>query len=506
MAEKKLEELLKGLDYKIINGAANVTVAGLDYDSRQCSPGTLFFCIPGFKVDGHDFVPEALARGASVIVVERPVKAPEGVTVVQVANARLAMGLISAEFYEWPTKKVSIAGVTGTNGKTSVAFLIDALHREMGKCSGLLGTVENRIGDELAAVKRTTPEALDLQMLLARMVEKGCSHAVMEVSSHAVHLKRIAGCLFHAALFTNLTQDHLDFHKSMDEYFDSKKKLFIDYIADGGFAILNADDPASEKIAAEAKGNIVRFSVNDSSADVFAEDVKSTLDGISYRIVSKFADAFDVVSPLMGAFNVYNTLTMAAYGLATGASPQVISETMKKMSGVPGRFQRIDEGQPFRVFVDYAHTPDGMLNILKSARKICKGRLVVVFGAGGDRDKTKRPLMGAVAAENADFAVITSDNPRTEDPDTIIDQIELGVEQAMVKGRATKRFKYKVERDRYAAIRFAIRNAEDDDVIIIAGKGHEDYQIFKDRTIFFDDREVAKNLLKEMAADGPDKN
>lgn len=502
MESKSLKQLLAGVEHRIESGSDAVEIAALAYDSRECSPGTLFFCIPGYKVDGHEFVPEALARGASALIVERSVDAPEGVTVVRVTDSREAMGLISANYFGWPSRALNLVGVTGTNGKTSVAFLIDALHREQGKCSGLLGTVENRIGDEMAAVKRTTPEAFDLQALIARMVEKKCSAAIMEVSSHAVFLKRIAGCAFNAAIFTNLTQDHLDFHKDMDEYFAAKKELFTDYLSDEGVSLLNSDDPAAKIIANGAKGKTIRYAVIDPAAEVRAEKVKCTLDGISYTVVSTLAEPFDIESPLMGMFNVYNTLAMVAYGLSQGASAEIIARTLKSMNGVPGRFERINEGQPYRVFVDYAHTPDGLLNILRAAREICRGRLVVVFGAGGDRDRSKRPLMGAAAAQNADFVIVTSDNPRTEDASRIVDQITLGIEQALLKNSVPPSFKYIVEPDRFAAIRYAIENAQDDDVIIIAGKGHENYQIFKDRTIFFDDREVARNLIKERTAHG----
>ncbi len=497
MKPKILKELLGGLEYTLDGGSADVEISSLAYDSRECSPGTLFFCVPGYNVDGHDFVAEALTRGASALVAERAVEAPPEITVVRAASSRKAMGMMSAAFFAHPSRKMKLAGVTGTNGKTSVAFMIDALHREEGKCVGLLGTVENRIGDEVSAVKRTTPESIDLQTLLARMLERNCSNAVMEVSSHAVTLKRISGCSFSAGLFTNLTQDHLDFHKSMEEYFDAKKCFFTEYLAPDGVAILNVDDPAGRTIANELKGCVVRYAVNEATAEVRAEDVKCTLRGISYRVAGSMCEPFRIESSLMGMFNVYNTLATVAYGLSQGIGAEVIAGTLKNMKGVPGRFERINVGQAYGVFVDYAHTPDGLLNILKSAREICPGRLIVVFGAGGDRDKAKRPIMGAVAAENADFVIVTSDNPRTEDPERIIDQIVLGIEQALLKLEPSKRFKYLVEKDRFAAIRRAVEGARKDDVIIIAGKGHETYQIFKDRTIFFDDREVARNIIRE---------
>lgn len=500
--QRLLRDIIAGTEYKLEQGGADIQIDALAYDSRECSPGTLFFCIQGFNVNGHDFVPEALARGAHVLVVERPVEAGPETTVIRVADSREAMGLISAAFFGRPTEKLHLTGVTGTNGKTSIAFLIDALHGEMGVCKGLLGTVENRIADEVLSVKRTTPESMDLQALLARMADKGCNRAVMEVSSHAVSLKRISGCVFKAGVFTNLTQDHLDFHKDLNDYFEAKKGFFTGYLSEDGVAVLNSDDPAGRAIARDARCRVVSYAVDDAGAEVRAENVRSTPVGIAYRIVSKFMEPFYVESHLMGGFNVYNTLALAAYGISQGTDTDTIKRTLKNMKGVPGRFERINEGQPYEVFVDYAHTPDGLLNILRSAREICKGRLIVVFGAGGDRDRTKRPLMGAAAAENADFVIVTSDNPRTEDPDRIIDQIVQGMEQALAKVDPSKRFKYMVEPDRFAAVRRAIETAKEGDVIVVAGKGHETYQIFKDRTIFFDDREVARNLIRERMADG----
>ncbi|HOX28717.1 MAG TPA: UDP-N-acetylmuramoyl-L-alanyl-D-glutamate--2,6-diaminopimelate ligase, partial [bacterium] len=432
MKEKKLKELLAGSPHEIVAGNPEITVEALAYDSRECSQGTLFFCIPGFNVDGNDFIPEALARGASALVTERAgIEVPAGITLVRVPDSRKAMGMISAAFFDNPASKLHLVGVTGTNGKTSIAFLADALHRELGFLTGLLGTVENRIGDEIASVKRTTPEALDLQAFLYMMTQKKCTHAIMEVSSHAVALKRIDGCVFKAAIFTNLTQDHLDFHKSLDDYFDAKKRLFTDYLSSGGAAILNADDPSAASISKELSSGVVTYGASD-AADVRAVGVECRNDGISYTVKSPFAPDFGVKSPLMGMFNVSNTLATVAYGLSQKFPVEAICGMLKKMKGVPGRFERIDEGQRFKLFVDYAHTPDGLLNILRSAREICAGRLIVVFGAGGDRDKSKRPLMGAAAAQNADFVIVTSDNPRTEDPDQIIDQIVQGIEQALL--------------------------------------------------------------------------
>ncbi|HOO57030.1 MAG TPA: UDP-N-acetylmuramoyl-L-alanyl-D-glutamate--2,6-diaminopimelate ligase [bacterium] len=504
MQVKKLGELLQGLPYELDCGSRDTGIEALAYDSRECSPGTLFVCVPGFNVDGHDFIPEALSRGASALLVQKKVEVPSDVTVARVQSTREAMGIASSLFFNKPSEKLNLTGITGTNGKTSVAFLINALDRHIGRCTGMLGTVENRIGDEKLAVKRTTPESMDLQFLLSRMVDVGCSHAVMEVSSHAVALKRIGGCVFRTACFTNLTQDHLDFHDGIDEYFEAKKGLFTDYLDGDGVAILNGDDPYCKKISNEIENRVVLFGIKGNDLDIRAKDISCTTGGISYSVESKFAEEFRVESPLMGGFNVYNTLNMVAYGLANDIDKKEIIEALSELKGIPGRFERIDLGQEARVFVDYAHTPDGLKNVLNTAEEICSGKLIVVFGAGGDRDKSKRPLMGAVAAERSDIVVVTNDNPRTENPEQIIDQIVLGVEQAMMQIPPSKQFRYIVEPDRFAAISTAIDNAGPDDVVVIAGKGHEDYQIYRDRTIHFDDREVAKNIIRERMNGGND--
>ncbi len=504
MIEKKLSSLLTGVGHQIAGGSPDAIVTSAAYDSRECSPGCVFFCVPGYSVDGHDFAPEAISRGAAALVVERDVPAPPDVAVIKTPDARLAMALISAAFYGLPSSKIKLAGVTGTNGKTSVAYLIDALHRQAGIASGLIGTVENRVADVSLKVKRTTPESMDLQALLAMMADKGVKRAVMEVSSHALKLSRVAGCEFSSAIFTNLTRDHLDFHKDEEDYFESKRLLFSKHLAEGGPALLNSDDPMSARIAKTPGLKVVRYAVDDPEAEVRATGAKHAQDGISYRIESPFAAAFEVRTRLMGGFNAYNTLAMAAYGLTAGFSPEDIQAALESFKGVPGRFERVDAGGPVGVYVDYAHTPHGLENILKSAREICKGRLIAVFGCGGDRDKTKRALMGGIAAELADVVWVTNDNPRTEEPHRIIDQITLGIEQALIKLDRSRQFRYHVEQDRFAAIKRAIACAAPGDVVVIAGKGHETEQIYKDRVIHFDDREVAGNILREMDGSGVD--
>lgn len=496
---KKLADILIGTNFELLAGDISAEVVSVAYDSRECSSGSLFFCIPGFAVDGHDYIPEALARGASTLVISREsVNVPAGINVIKVADAREAMGLISFNFFDEPSKSLFLVGVTGTNGKTSIAYLVDCVLRKWGRKAGMLGTVENRIGGEILNVKRTTPESLDLHFLHSRMVAAGCSHAVMEVSSHAVSLKRIAGCKFNAAIFTNLTQDHLDFHGTLEEYFEVKKKLFTDYLANDGIAVINIDDPRGAELATVVGDKVVTYGIDAEDADVRAVDAKYTASGISYRVESKKFESFDVKSHLCGKFNIYNTLAMIAFSLAHGIEAEVICGALEEMRGVPGRFEKIEEGQSFTVVVDYAHSPDGLENVLGAAREICGGKLIVVFGAGGDRDSGKRPLMGAVAAKMSDIAVVTSDNPRSEDPVEIIDRIVQGLQQGLAKISMGRNFKYFTEVDRFSGIKKALELAGENDVVVIAGKGHENYQIFRDRTIHFDDREVARNILREM--------
>ncbi|MEW5946925.1 MAG: UDP-N-acetylmuramoyl-L-alanyl-D-glutamate--2,6-diaminopimelate ligase [bacterium] len=490
MKPVRLERLLAGVPHRVAKGDGNTAVGSLSYDSRECAGGCLFFCIAGFNVDGHDFVPEAVARGAKAIVAERDVAVPEGVTLALVEDSRRAMGLISAEFFGNPSRKLDVTGVTGTNGKTSVAFMVEAALRRAGRRTALMGTVENRIGGEVLPVKRTTPESLDTQSLMARMVESGCTHLSMEVSSHAVELHRIAGCRFSTGIFTNLTQDHLDFHRDFDSYREAKRRFFSEYLTAGGqAAVLNADDPGAAYVARGLECRVVTYGIESGGADVRAEGVACGASGIRFEVTGGGSRLGVIESGLLGRFNVYNALALAAFAFARGIPFEAVAGVLADMPPVPGRFERIDAGQDFTVVVDYAHTPDGLENVLRSAREMCAGRLIVVFGAGGDRDRTKRPKMGAAAAALADVVIVTSDNPRSEDPGAIIRDVLAG----MGAGREPV-----VEPDRFNAIREALRTAGGGDVVVIAGKGHETYQIFRDRTVYFDDRELARSILTRM--------
>lgn len=496
---KKLLEVLPGCN---ISGPGEVEITSLAYDSRRVKPGGLFVAIRGFVHDGHQFVPDALSRGARAVVADSEVPVPSGVTLVRVTDPREALALLSAQFYDWPARHLRMIGVTGTNGKTTTTNLIRRLLQAAGYRVGLIGTINNYVGEEILPVERTTPESLDLQELLYHMVQAGCSHAVMEVSSHALELKRVLGCKYDLAVFTNLTQDHLDFHKTLEMYRNAKARLFEnlgreigvgpELYSPGGtgqVAVVNVDDPSGRVMAERTRARVVTYGV-DLPADICAASIQVGSQGVSYRLLTTAGEA-DLKLRLTGRFNVYNSLAAVGAALSEGVGLGTIRTTLEAIPGVAGRFEAVDIGQDFGVFVDYAHTPDGLENILETASEFAKGRILLVFGAGGDRDRTKRPIMGELAARYADFSIVTSDNPRSEDPEAIMKDIETGVHRVTQDpGR------YRLEADREKAIEEVIMMARKDDVVLIAGKGHETYQIFRDRTIHFDDREVAGEKLR----------
>ncbi len=485
-------------------GRDDVPIAGLAYRSEGVTAGTLFFCVPGFVVDGHVFAPDAVHRGAAALVCERPLGT--GVPEVVVPSVRAAMGPLAAAFHGRPTARLRVIGVTGTNGKTTTAFLTRNVLEAAGIRTGLLGTVHSVIGGRVEEVERTTPEAVDLQATFARMLEAGDRACVMEVSSHALDLNRVAGIEFACAVFTNLTQDHLDFHGTMDDYYAAKQKLFLP--ADGSrpaAAVVNVDDEWGRKLASEltAAGHegLVTFAV-EREADYRARGVRYDSAGSSFEC-STAAGAVEVRIPLPGLFNVYNSVAAIAAGGALGVPLDVAAAALQNATRVPGRFEPIEEGQGFGVLVDYAHTPDSLENVLVSARELLdqaggEGRLIVVFGAGGDRDREKRPLMGAAARRLADHTLVTSDNPRSEEPEAIIAAIVSGAEDAAPAGEGSA---LEVEGDRRAAIERAMEMARPGDIVLIAGKGHEQGQEFESgRKVPFDDRDVARDALRGLAA------
>lgn len=462
-------------------------MSGLSYDSRSVSRGDLFFCVPGTSVDGHRFAVDAISAGASALCVERSLDLD--VPQVVVTDARRAMARLSAAFFDTPADRLMILGVTGTNGKTTSAFLLDSILRADGHKTGLIGTIETRVGERIAPGVRTTPESLDLQRLFAEMIQEGVTAVSMEVTSHALVLDRVEAVHFSAAAFTNLSQDHLDFHAGMEEYFEAKASLFAPARTDRGAA--NVDDAYGRRLVASSEVPMLGFGVS-TDAQVRAEDVSFGPSGTRFKVVTPKGD-MDVETHLIGGFNVSNCLAATAVALQAGVGLDAIEQGLRSLGAVPGRFESIDASQPFSVVVDYAHTPDSLDNVLRAARGATReGRVICVFGCGGDRDRGKRPLMGAVAAQLADVVVVTSDNPRSEDPHSILDQILEGVIAHRAEGPDA------VTVDRADAIHRALSAAREGDVVVIAGKGHETGQQFSDRTVPFDDRKVARAALADL--------
>lgn len=484
-------EILKNITGARVVNAGDAEITGIAYDSRKVEPGFLFVAMQGGTFDGHAYIAKALEMGAAAIIAEKEVEAEtEGVPYIIIEHGRRAMGEGSAAFYDFPARKIKLIGVTGTSGKTTVTHLIHGIFNAAGMKSGLIGTVGAKIGDEVLDTKHTTPESVDIQSMLAYMVEQGVEVVAMEVSSHGLYQGRVIGCEFDCGVFTNIARDHLDFHKTLEAYLDAKLMLFREYPAMSAkqfSAVINADDEAASKVQETAPGCIITFGI-ENDADLKASDIIVTDSSVSFTM-SYEGCSEPVRIGIGGAFNVYNGLSAAGAALALGLDLKTIADGLGKASGAPGRFESVECGQDFGVVVDYAHTPDELENVLKTARDLTKGRLITVFGCGGDRDRGKRPIMGGIGADIADFAVITSDNPRSEDPNAIIQEILAGIPN-------DKMSKVGVEPDRRMAIEKAIKLARPGDLVVLAGKGHEDYQILADRTIHFDDREVAREVLK----------
>jgi UDP-N-acetylmuramoyl-L-alanyl-D-glutamate--2,6-diaminopimelate ligase len=460
---------------------ARAEINDLAYDARDVTPGAVFVCIPGLKADGHDFAPQAIANGAAALIVERALDV--SVPQLVVADAREAMALAADAFFGHPTRELEVVGVTGTNGKTTTAFLLFSILAAAGRRPGLLGTIENRIGGERRAATRTTAEAIDLQRTFREMLDAGDRSCALEATSHGSALKRLLGVRFRVLVFTNLSQDHLDFHGTMEEYFAAKRRLFTEPDLDGNRppAAINVGDPYGRTLAEELRAlgeEPVEFSLVD------AGELEVTAAGSSFRFGS-----LDLTTRLRGRFNVENVLGAVAAARILGVEDEAVTAGVEHLAGVPGRFEAVDEGQPFAVLVDYSHTPDALESLLSEARNLASGRLLCVFGCGGDRDRGKRPLMGEIAWRLADAVIVTSDNPRSEDPQAIIDEILAGVPGPV-----------EVEPDRAAAIARALEEAREGDVVVIAGKGHEQGQEFAERTIPFDDRDVAREALRRLQA------
>jgi UDP-N-acetylmuramoyl-L-alanyl-D-glutamate--2,6-diaminopimelate ligase len=493
-ARLAMHALLEALPERAVHGELPAAVAGIASDSRRVGPGDCFVAVPGFKQDARRFAAEAVARGAALVVTEGerlPVAAPQ----ILVPSARLALARLAGAFYGHPSRRLTLVGITGTNGKTTTSYLVEALLRARGQRTGVIGTIQYVVGDEHRPAGQTTPEALELQAMLADMLERGVGGVAMEVSSHALVLDRAHDLAFDVAVFTNLTQDHLDFHGTFEAYTAAKRHLFELLAASpksGRVAVVNGDDPAGAEMVRDLGLPVRRFGLGE-SADVRALDHTSALDGIRMTVDTP-RGRLRVASPLIGEHNVLNLLGAVAVGLALGLELPAIATALAGVDTVPGRFEQVRTGQPFLVVVDYAHTPDALERVLATARKLTRGRLAAVFGCGGDRDRGKRPLMGAIAARLCDQVWITSDNPRSERPEAIIAEIAEGVRRA---GLAPPR--YATQPDRREAIRAALGWAGPGDAVVIAGKGHETYQIIGADVLSFDDREVARRALAETA-------
>lgn len=494
--QKQLQQLIDLLPEANVIGGANKTIMDITADSRIVQPGSLFIALKGVHVDGHTFLSKAAEAGAAAALVEDvPSEIPEGLTLLQVKDVREAMEIVAPFFFDYPGKTMRMIGVTGTNGKTTSTNIIRQVLKSAGYKCGMIGTINVLIDEESVVSHNTTPDVVDLQKFLYRMKEAGCQYVVMEVSSHALALKRVAGIEYDTAVLTNITEDHLDFHKTMEAYRDAKSLLF-EHLTDGEkpnkTAVFNADEPASNVIEARTKAPYLTYGMGKEN-DIFPIAYEVGAKGMHLCLHTPAGD-MDLHLNITGKFNVYNVMCAVGALLAEKTDKSEIEKVLNGFAGVPGRFQLVEAGQPYTVIVDYAHTPDGLENVLNTARLITKGRLWAVFGCGGDRDNKKRPIMGGIAMNLADDVVVTSDNPRSEDPEKIIDQIEVAL-KPVPEGKTVTRIA-----DRKEAIHYALAHAGDNDVIMIAGKGHENYQILKDRTIHFDDKEVVEEYWKGKLA------
>jgi UDP-N-acetylmuramoyl-L-alanyl-D-glutamate--2,6-diaminopimelate ligase len=473
---------LAGQRYSVEPPQADPEITGLEYDSRRIEPGYLFFAITGYQQDGRKFIPQALTRGAAAVVSQFPEEAGAA-ALVKVANVRQAMALMSASYLGFPAEGMMTAAITGTAGKTTTSYLLRSILMSAGLKTGLVGTIRYLIGGEVFQAPNTTPESLDLQRLLYRMSQSGVQAAVMEASSHGIELDRVAGIPFKAAVFTNFSQDHLDFHGSMEDYFRAKKKLF-ENLGQSAWAVANIDDPKGGEILKAAGSRRLSFGLND-RADIRAVIKKAGMSGSSFDLILP-GGSIRVDLKLVGEHNVYNALAAAGAALALDISIEAVKRGLESVDSVDGRMERVDEGQDFMVLVDYAHTPEELERLMSAVRGLGPRRIIAVFGCGGDRDRTKRPLMGRAAARGSDLAIVTSDNPRTEQPQAIINDILPGM----------KGSKHLVIADRREAIRKAVELAGPGEAVVIAGKGHEDYQIIGTEKIHFDDREEARTAIE----------
>jgi len=490
----RLNELAKLFVTARLKGDGNVEISGLSVDSRNTAEGHLFICIKGHDSDGHHYAEEAVRQGAAALMTERELKVELPQLIVK--DSRHALAVAADHFYKRPSHSIKLIGVTGTNGKTTTTYLLEKILSDSGQSTGVIGTIERRFAGEAYLMAGTTPDALQLQRHLSEMRDAGVQYCAMEVSSHALWQGRVKGCRFRTAIFTNLSQDHLDYHETMDKY-AAAKGLFFSRLGnaysetadDRMYAVLNADDVRSEEYAAMTSAEIVTYGI-DEAADVRASGIQITAQGTSFH-VNTFRGKADITLQLAGKFNVYNALAAMSAALIEGIALNEIKNSLEGIPGVPGRVESVYEGQSFACLVDYAHTPDGLENVLRAIQQFAEKRIICVFGCGGDRDRKKRPLMGKIAARYGDYTIITSDNPRTESAERIMDDIEAGLLEA-------ERGEYERIADRRVAIEKAVEMASPGDVVLIAGKGHETYQLINGVSYPFDDRVVARAAIRRL--------
>ncbi|MCX7921311.1 MAG: UDP-N-acetylmuramoyl-L-alanyl-D-glutamate--2,6-diaminopimelate ligase [Clostridia bacterium] len=475
-----LKDLISGLEIKDSRGSLEIDINSIAYDSRKAKAGTLFVCIEGNKVDGHNYIPDALENGVKAVLVQKDVDVPEGITVVKIEDTRYGLAYVSDSFYQHPSSKFNLVGVTGTKGKTTTTYMLKSILEVTGQKVGLIGTIANMIGDEVLYATRTTPESYDLQSLFSEMLEKNVGSVVMEVSSHALDLHRVSRSEYDIGVFTNLSRDHLDFHKTFENYLNAKIKLFK-MCKEG---LVNIDNEYGDEVVRRAECKVYTYAI-DKEADIRAVDVVKHPDSVEFKVITPWGSS-DIRVNIPGKFSVYNALAAIGTCCLMGISFGDIKSGLEKVT-VPGRAEVVETGRDFTIVIDYAHTPDSLENILTTIKGYAPARVVSLFGCGGDRDRTKRPIMGEISGKLADFTIITSDNPRTEEPAEIVKDIEAGI-----KGTNAA---YITIVDRREAIKYAIENAQSKDVIVLSGKGHETYQEFANKVIHFDEREVIKEIL-----------
>lgn len=505
----KLTRLIEGLDIINISGDPSDEVSGVCFTAEKCESGSLFVAIPGLKSDGHDFIHEAISRGAKFVVYEKDLEFPVQVTAIKVSSSRRALGILAKNYFGNPSANLTLIAVMGTNGKTTITYLIEAILKEAGFKCGVLGTINYRYNGKTFSAPNTTPESYEMQKIMREMVDDGVTHVVAEVSSHAVDLKRVDDCDFDLGVFTNLTRDHLDYHLTMENYFQAKKRFFAEILPRSRKGhpqkmVINADDQWGQRILQEVSLPALTYGIQNNCA-IKAGLSELSIKGIKTQI-SVSGESVAIASPLIGKFNLYNIMAAVGAAFILRVSLPVIKRGIESLSYVPGRLEPVASSEGFNIFVDYAHTDDALKRVLQSLTELKKKRIITVFGCGGNRDRGKRPLMGEAAVSYSDLTIITSDNPRLEDPLAIIEEIETGIDKIKIKKTESDRLKmdgnvsfYTVIPERRKAIETAITVAEKEDIILIAGKGHEDYQIMGTEKLPFDDRAVVRQILNSRS-------